>query len=73
MRAAIIYNASHRPDTTGNYCYKALNELIDVDHYQPGHPIDKDYDFHLVIDDGIPFDFKPCQARAATGSIGPAV
>jgi hypothetical protein len=35
-RVAIIFDSAQRPETTGGYCLRALNRLVEVEHFQPG-------------------------------------
>jgi 2-polyprenyl-3-methyl-5-hydroxy-6-metoxy-1,4-benzoquinol methylase len=65
-RVALIYDSQTRPETTGEYCRRALQELVDVQHFLPNH-FDRvprnDIDLYLNIDDGLhyqlPADLHP--------------
>ncbi len=53
-RIAIIYDNTARPDTTGEYCRRALTELgVPVSHYLPSEAADIPpvYTFYLRVDD----------------------
>lgn len=56
QRAAIIFDNTVRPDTTGGYCKKALESLVQVEHFLPTE-LDQlegtDFDLYLSIDDGL--------------------
>lgn len=67
-RVALIYDNQYRPETTGFYCQRALEELLgEVVHFLPGQ-VDKiprtGFDLYLNIDDGLryrlPNDLRPC-------------
>ncbi len=65
-RVAIIYDSVQRPETTGNYCLRALKQVVDVEHFQPGE-LDcvprAGFDLYLNVDDGLryhlPLDLRP--------------
>jgi hypothetical protein len=67
MRIALIFDNQIRPDTTGVYCLRALQELVTVEHYLPGdlqRLAREGFDLYLNIDDGLryrlPADLHPC-------------
>jgi len=67
MRIALIFDNQIRPDTTGVYCLRALQELVLVEHYLPGdlqRLSRQGFDLYLNIDDGLryrlPPDLHPC-------------
>src|SRR5271157_434882 len=57
-RVAVIYDDRDRPETTGVYCRRALEGLVDVAHFRPdqlaGIPRDG-FDLFLNIDDGLEY------------------
>ncbi len=58
FRVALIYDDTVRPDTTGTYCLKALQQICSVTHILPtqlGSVYKEQYDLFLHIDDG--FDY----------------
>ncbi len=59
-KVAIIYDTIVRPDTTGVYCKRALESLVDVHYFSP-HCLEAiprtGFDLYLRIDDGLPFSF----------------
>lgn len=66
-RVAIIYDDTDRPETTGGYCRRALQELTDVEHFLPSEAETiprQGFDLYLQIDDGlesrIPPELRPC-------------
>jgi 2-polyprenyl-3-methyl-5-hydroxy-6-metoxy-1,4-benzoquinol methylase len=66
-RIALIYDDTSRPETTGNYCLRALQGLGQVKHFLPseGERIPRqDFDLYLQIDDGLesrlPAALRPC-------------
>lgn len=57
-RIAIIYDNTLRPDTTGEYCRRALESLgIAVSHYGPGEAaeIPPIYELYLRVDDDLEY------------------
>ncbi len=57
-RIAIIYDSTIRPDTTGEYCRRALEGLgITVSHFQPGEitEIPSIYDLYFRVDDDLDY------------------
>lgn len=65
-RVAIIYDNIVHPDTTGEYCKKALSLFCHVDHYLPtqiSKLVPGSYDLFLFIDDDldypIPYHLRP--------------
>jgi O-antigen biosynthesis protein len=66
-RVALIYDDRLRPDTTGVYCRRALEALVDTVHFRPDTLADiptEGFDLYLNIDDGMPYDLPegchPC-------------
>ena len=62
MRIALVFNRSHRMETTGVYCLKALSQKHVVTHFQPEDlsKIDPEqYDLFMNIDDGLRYRFPP--------------
>jgi FkbM family methyltransferase len=64
---ALIYDDQVRPDTTGGYVRRALEELVQVEHFLPSqleHVPRRGFDLYLNIDDGLryrlPADLRPC-------------
>jgi spore maturation protein CgeB len=63
---ALIYDDQVRPDTTGGYCRRALEKLVDVRHFQPSE-LDRiphrGFDLYLNIDDSfryrLPHELRP--------------
>jgi GT2 family glycosyltransferase/tetratricopeptide (TPR) repeat protein len=66
-RVAIIFDDQVRADTTGAYCRRALEKMINVTHFRP-HELSKvpvsGFDLYLNIDDGLeyylPANLRPC-------------
>jgi len=65
QRVAMVYDDTLRPETTGTYCLRALQELVgtgvlaQVEHLLPGSlsQLDRsEFDACLVIDDGLAYD-----------------
>jgi GT2 family glycosyltransferase/tetratricopeptide (TPR) repeat protein/2-polyprenyl-3-methyl-5-hydroxy-6-metoxy-1,4-benzoquinol methylase len=55
-RVAIIFDSVQRPETTGGYCLRALQRLVEVVHFQPSdldHIPRTGFDLYLNIDDGL--------------------
>lgn len=50
-RVALIYDDRERPETTGVYCRRALESLVDVVHFRPD-------EVNAVPDHGFDFDLK---------------
>ena len=66
-RVAIIYDNQTRPETTGEYCRRALQGMVEVEHFLPGQMerIPREgVDLYLNIDDGhryqLPPELHPC-------------
>lgn len=66
-RVAIIFDNQARPETTGVYCRRALEQLAEVEHFLPADLSKiprQGFDLYLVIDDGLrfhwPADLHPC-------------
>ena len=66
-RVALIYDDRPRPETTGVYCRRALESLVEVVHFRPDElsaiPT-QGFDLYLNIDDGLryhlPAALHPC-------------
>ena len=57
-RAAVIFDDSARPETTGGYCLRALEELVEVVHLRPGDLDAFDpcgVDLFLAVNDGLDY------------------
>ncbi len=64
-RIAIIYDNVVRPDTTGEYCKRALSTICQVDHFLPNQVASLkpgSYDLFLYIDDDLNSSI-PCYLR----------
>lgn len=58
-KVAIIYDNVIRPDTTGEYCNRALSTFCRCDHYLPSQLTELSgtgYDLFLYIDDGLQYE-----------------
>lgn len=66
-RIAIIFDNTHRPETTGFYCRRALGCIAEVEHFLPNQ-LDQiqtgDFDLFLNIDDGLRYEL-PSHLRPA--------
>lgn len=68
QRIAIVFDDRIRPETTGTYCYRALEQLVDTTHFLPGQLANTDFssfDLVLHIDDGLRYPlpkFNCCSA-----------
>jgi GT2 family glycosyltransferase/tetratricopeptide (TPR) repeat protein/2-polyprenyl-3-methyl-5-hydroxy-6-metoxy-1,4-benzoquinol methylase len=66
-KVALIFDDRARRETTGVYCRRALEKLVDVAHFLPGEheriPRDS-FDLYVNIDDGLqyhlPAELRPC-------------
>jgi GT2 family glycosyltransferase/tetratricopeptide (TPR) repeat protein/2-polyprenyl-3-methyl-5-hydroxy-6-metoxy-1,4-benzoquinol methylase len=66
-RVALIYDDRPRPETTGVYCRRALESLVQVTHFRSDElsaiPA-REFDLYLNIDDGLryhlPAELRPC-------------
>jgi 2-polyprenyl-3-methyl-5-hydroxy-6-metoxy-1,4-benzoquinol methylase len=60
-RVAIIYDDTVRPETTGGYCRRALEQLVEVTHFLPLDGLAtiprSGFDLYLNIDDGFEYAF----------------
>lgn len=66
-RVAVVFDATDRPETTGVYVHRALNELVEATHMQPQdlhHVSSKQFDLFLQVDDGHDY-VMPSQLRPA--------
>lgn len=56
-RVAIIYDNIIRPDTTGEYCKRALSRLCEVTHFLPSDidNIPEGFDLYLNVDDSLKY------------------
>jgi GT2 family glycosyltransferase len=66
QRVAVIFDNQVRPDTTGGYCLRALQELVTVEHFLPAQIPDiprGQFDLYVNIDDSfqyrLPADLRP--------------
>ena len=66
-RVALIYDDQVRHDTTGVYCRRALESLVETVHFRPEELAaipTQGFDLYLNIDDGLPYDLpeglRPC-------------
>jgi spore maturation protein CgeB len=66
-RVAVIYDDRARPETTGVYCRRALESLVETVHFRPDELADlpaQGFDLYLNIDDGLryflPEGLRPC-------------
>jgi hypothetical protein len=62
LKIAILFDNQRRPDTTGVYCYRALQKEHEVTHFLPGqleHLRPGAYDVYLQIDDGFSHVLPP--------------
>lgn len=62
-RVCVIYDDRDRPETTGNYCLRALRHLSDVAHLRPDQTAGlspTDFDLFLRVDDGIDHPIPAC-------------
>lgn len=57
-RVAVVYDDSRRPETTGGYCFRALQKLVSVAHVRP-EQVDRvdpaSWDLFVRVDDGLPY------------------
>ena len=64
-RVALIFDDRARPETTGVYCRRALERLVDVAHFRPDEIAQiprEGFDLYINIDDG--FDYRlPSELR----------
>ena len=54
-RVAVIYDDGPRPETTGEYCLRALRGLVDAEYVSPAKLqglAAKPFDLYLFVDDG---------------------
>jgi hypothetical protein len=61
----LIFDDRARPETTGVYCRRALERLVDVAHIQPDELAQvprEGFDLYLNIDDGFPYEL-PTELR----------
>jgi len=78
-RVALIYDNTLRPETTGVYCLRALQELVEVEHFL-AQDIDRiprtGFDLYLNIDDGLryhlPAELRPSAWWAIDTHMDPA-
>jgi len=71
-RVAVIYDDRDRPETTGVYCRRALEGLVDVAHFRPDQLADiprKGFDLFLNIDDGLEYHLPDELHRSAWWAI----
>ena len=64
-RVALIFDSVLRPETAGVYCHRALERLVEVQHFQP-RDLDQvprnGFDLYLNIDDGLRYHL-PAELR----------
>ena len=61
-RVALIFDREARPETTGVYCLRALEGLVDVEHVDPGdlgRLPRRGFDLYLNVDDGLDYRVPP--------------
>jgi GT2 family glycosyltransferase/2-polyprenyl-3-methyl-5-hydroxy-6-metoxy-1,4-benzoquinol methylase len=61
-RVALIFDDHARPETTGVYCRRALERLVDVVHFRPDELAQiprEGFDLYLNIDDGFQYELPP--------------
>ncbi|QDU09835.1 glycosyltransferase [Gimesia aquarii] len=71
-KIAIIFDHITRPETTGLYCLRALQELADVTHFHPEQLANSDFasfDLVLHIDDGLRYRLPTFKCRSAYWAI----
>jgi hypothetical protein len=70
-RVALIYDDKDRPETTGVYCRRALESMVDVVHFRAndlaGIPPTA-FDLYLNIDDGLEYQLPAGLSRRFTTS-----
>jgi 2-polyprenyl-3-methyl-5-hydroxy-6-metoxy-1,4-benzoquinol methylase/GT2 family glycosyltransferase len=66
-RLALVYDDQTRPETTGTYCRRALEKLVEVTFFHPTQlsAVPREgFDLYLNIDDGMryhwPAELRPC-------------
>jgi hypothetical protein len=52
-RIAVLFDDRQRPETTGGYCLRALQEFGYVEHVLPDRPLPAGFDLYVRIDDGL--------------------
>ncbi len=71
-RVAIIFDDSQRPETTGVYCRRALESLVDAVHFRPDELASipaNGFDLYLNIDDGLEYHLPPALRPSAWWAI----
>ena len=77
-RMAVVFDNTHRPETTGFYCRRALAELVragklaEVEHFLPAELPGVDagrFDLFVVIDDGLSYQWPGHLRPAALWAI----
>lgn len=61
-RVALIYDDRPRPETTGFYCRRALQSLVEVAHFRPDELATlprQGFELYLNVDDGLAYDLPP--------------
>ena len=74
LKVAIIYDNTVGPNTIGEYCKRALEQLCTkVEHFLPAqlNSIDEDFDLYLNIDDGLQYTLPSHLRPAAWWVIDP--
>ena len=71
-RIAVCCDTSLRPDTTGGYCLRALQQMAEVEHLAPERLTDPtpDYDLYLCVDDGLDYPFPSHSLGTGSGPRG---
>ena len=62
QRVALIFDDKLRPETTGTYCRRALDKLVEVKHFLPADVAQIPpgaFDLYLQIDDGLRYGLPP--------------
>src|SRR5579863_6213965 len=78
-RVAVIFDDTHRPETTGGYCLRALEKFVQVEHFLPQQAARiprTGFDLYLAIDDGLhhrlPDELRPCAWWVIDTHVDPA-
>ncbi|MFO1045208.1 MAG: glycosyltransferase [Planctomycetaceae bacterium] len=62
LRIAIVFDNTLRPETTGIYCYRALQQLSETTHVLPrdlGRVERGQFDAFIYVDDGLTYEIPP--------------
>ncbi len=71
-RVALIFDRVQRPETTGVYCLRALQRLVEVEHFQPAdleRVPRSGFDLYLNIDDGLRYHLPQALRPSALWAI----